>query len=800
MGGLIGRARELDAVTALLANPSNRHVSIVGMAGVGKTRLAEAAVATIDGRAIVRVALANVTNDDDVAVAVAGAFGLPDLPPTEMLAVVAGAAEHTLVMLDNVEQLPGFGTWLGSFLAVAPSAQVLVTSRVALGIATEHVVDLSPLALDDGAALVTARASERRIGLGDLAPAISAAADNVPLAIELAVARLAVLSPAQLVERLQRDTSVLGSGLQRSLDASHELLNDNSATLFRRLAIFAGSPSLDAIEAVCLGPDGVTTIDGDVLDALTELVDAHLIERGDRGDETRFAWLRVVREYAATKLRAADEGGALALAHAAWACCVARDARRMLATDEQGTGIERFEAEREELLGAVRWSLDCQWPPTFAAELVGLQRFFWLLRGQVHTGGALAEQLLVHADELEPAARSMASSVAGDAATARGDLAQSLVWASAAVDAAEMVEGNLGLRAEALTGLARAARNCDDHQTALDALRRVLPIADGMGSARNSSTSRANLAGALARAGEVSEGLATLRGVLANKNNGLTPLDEVITLGTLADVAIQAHEYNEVVEATTRALSLCDTIGDGVGMIEHRNSRSQALRHLGDVAGALVDADVALKTSIELDEAGGRAHALVNRAAALALGDRPALAVHALADALRAAEQNPAGLDLVTLAIDIAATGCGLLPDDVVATLLATRTSAVEDPGVERRRRRARRDVLARLGTKRAATAAARAATLDVTQIVDLALRGADAVAPDATVGDRGGLTPRELDVLRLVARGLTDKEIAAELTRAPRTVTTHVGHILTKLGSPTRTAAAARAAELDLL
>lgn len=793
---LIGRGHDMKRLVALLSTPDARAVTLVGPAGVGKTRLAEAAAAAVErDRPIVRISLAGVGSASDVPGEVARALTLPDLPAAEQTPAIAGELRDHILLLDNLEHLPDVAQWLTTLLTAAAGVSVLATSRTATRIPAETVVEIGPLAADEAAALFARRARERGYDVDDdTAMHIAAAVDRLPLAIELAAARLAVLTAGDLLARLAVTTSVVGSGVDRSLRSSYELLGDGAATLFRRLAAFATAPSLAAIEAVCMAPADGLTIAGDPLDHISELVDASLLTRADRGDETRFGWLRVVRDFAAARLAESGDAAAVAATHAAWAVTTATAARRLLPTPNQADGLESFDAHSEEFLRAIRWSMANESPPTAAGELVGLQRFYWQIRGRVHSGGALAESLLADSDELSPAARSLAAAVAGDAATARGDLEAALGWAREAAAAADLVPDDAGLAAETLTGLARAARNLGDFETALDATRRVVTIAEGMGVTRSASISRCNLATLLAHCGDVKEAREILVHVLADPDSGLTAVDHVVTCGSLCDVLLMAGDHIGVVEHAGRGLATARAIGDQVGLLELSNSRSLAHRHLGDQAAALADADEARRIAEEIGDSRAQAIALSNRAWALDSHERPAVALHAWSDALRATGRDATLVDRGALVGQLAVRGAGLLPDDITAALLAFAEAAAP------RTRAARAEVGGRLGPRRTAAAVAHGTGLTLDQAVDLAIRSADSVANDATPADRGGLTRRELDVVRLIARGLTDKEIATDLGCSPRTVATHVGHILAKLTVPTRTAAAGRAAELDLL
>lgn len=794
---LVGRRVEIARVLELLSDRDNRLISLTGPAGVGKTRLADAVAARVErSRPVLRVGFADVGSLEDAIDRVAYSVGLPDLPVEEKLPAIAGALGNEVLLLDNLEHLPSFGGAIQTLLAAAPKISLLTTSRAALRIDAECVFDVTPLEHADAIALCVERATACGYLIDDETAAVIAnAVDRLPLAMELAASRLAVLTPSDLIARLAVTTAVVGAGVDRSIWSSYDLLSVPAARLFRRLAAFAGTPAVAAVEAVCVAPYGLPPLDSDPLDALTELVEASLLSRADRGTEACFTWLRVVHEFAVARLGESGEATAMAASHASWALHIATSARRLLPTSEQARGLAALDADADELLAAARWSIATETPPTVAGELTAALRFYWSLRGRVHTGGALAESLLERATGLAPALRAAAAAVAGDAATARGDFRTAVSRAREAAKAAEATVGNDGLTAEALTGLARAERNAGDLAAALDAATRVVPVADRMGIRRNSAIARSNLADILAINGQIDEALGLLRGVLADTDSGLTRTDEVFTRATLCSVLLLAGKYRDLVEAAGAALVVATALGDEVGRMELTNYRAIGNQHVGAYAAALADADAALSLALDLEEAAGRGLALANRAAALARLGRPAAALHAWAEALGAANHNDEAA-VRSLIMRLAAAGQGLLADDVTATLLAFCTLEDED----RDAAAARVAVRVRLGETRAAAAEQRANGLGLLEVVELACRSSQAVAPDATPDDRGGLTRRESEVLRLLALGLTDKEIARSLECSPRTAAAHVGRILAKLAVPTRTAAASRAAELDLL
>jgi predicted ATPase/class 3 adenylate cyclase len=386
---LIGRDDEVAAISALVA--SHRLVTVVGSGGVGKTRTTLQVGANLldgSGDGVWFVELAPVTNADYLPAAVAQAMGLhlaADGAPLDAL-VRALKPKRALLIFDNCEHvIDGASHAIGVLLRTCPQLTILASSRQALGIAGEATFRMPSLATpapgarltatDAGAyaaiALFTDRAAaaDRRFALTDAnAPAVADICrrlDGIPLAIELAAARVKLLSPKQLLDRLDERFRVLTGGsrdamprqqtLYALIDWSHDLLDERERALFRRLGIFVDGFTLDG--AVAVGAiDGLDELD--VLDVLQSLVDKSLVATEPHDDAPRYRLLESTRAYARDKLRAAGEETRAADLHAAYIAALAARAYREFDSALPPGWLERNAAEIDDLRAALDYTLE----------------------------------------------------------------------------------------------------------------------------------------------------------------------------------------------------------------------------------------------------------------------------------------------------------------------------------------------------------------------------------------------------------------------------------------------------------
>jgi predicted ATPase len=459
---LVGRDRDVAAVCDLVAGKGARLVTLTGPGGIGKSRLAVEVAGRLgpgfaDG---VRFAdLATVPAAELVAATAATALGLNTSGAEVIRDLVAYLGPRRLLLvLDNFEQVMGAAPLVADLLAAAPGLVVLVTSRMVLRLSGEHEVQVPALPVPDPAASSRAASVRRyaavrlfweraralapgfRLTSGNAAAVaeICRRLDGLPLAIELAAARVKLLPPQALLARLDDRMGLLTGGaidlperqrtLKTTLDWSFGLLPAGQQALFARLGVFAGTFDLPAVEAIdsdaaAAGPSQARQ----VMDMLGALVDSSLVRPETRGGEPRFRLLDTVREYALARLR--EDGGGWRAAHdrhAAHFLALAEPAGPELEDHGQLEWLDRLETDHANLDAAMSWLADQdQLEPVLRLMFISGAWRFWWLHGHVDELARIAETIAAKSERLPPHERGLALAAAGFHRQALGDQAGS---------------------------------------------------------------------------------------------------------------------------------------------------------------------------------------------------------------------------------------------------------------------------------------------------------------------------------------------------------------------------------------
>ena len=410
----VGRERELTDAAARFDRA--RLLTLTGPGGTGKTRLSLELASRVADRfpdGVHFVPLEPINDAALVPATIAQSVGVPDRGGREPVARLIEhlAGKRILLVLDNLEQVTDAAGVIGQLLAGAPELRILATSRSPLHVYGEVEYPVPPLAVPDAktaedldqlaafesVALFVERAMAVRPSFRLTRKEAAAVAmicvrlDGLPLAIELAAARVKLLSPEAILARLENRLALLSDGardlparqqtLRGAIAWSYDLLDEADRQLFSDMSVFIGGASIEAIEAIC-GPDQSR----DVLDGLSSLVDKSLLRQGEAADgEPRFAMLETIREYAREQLAASGRAGDAQRRHAAWYTALAEEAAGNVMSTDKRIYLDRLEIEHDNLRAALTWATSAGEAETALRLGAALWRF-WQMRGYLDEG------------------------------------------------------------------------------------------------------------------------------------------------------------------------------------------------------------------------------------------------------------------------------------------------------------------------------------------------------------------------------------------------------------------------------
>jgi predicted ATPase/DNA-binding CsgD family transcriptional regulator len=803
LSGFVGREQALRDVGHVLE--TNRLVTLRGTAGCGKTRLALRTAENMlprypDGVWFIELAL--LADPELVPQAVASALGIREEPSRPLAATLGEYLQplKVLLILDNCEHLLRACALLAyGLLRECPDLSVLATSREALQVTGEASWSVPALSLP-GKDLTVAPELVEQFEAVELfvhrvrghypqfqiteenataVVQICRRLDGLPLAIELAAARVQVLAVEQIAARLDERFQLLTTTdytvprrqqtLTALLDWSYDLLSDNERALLSKAAIFAGSFTLEAAGALCEGE----VTEYEIIDLLSRLVSKSLIVVERHKGEARYRLLETIRHYALTKLTDAVQLAESRSRHRDWYVALAERAQTSLTGSEQLVWLDRLDLEHDNLRAALDWSIKGETNAEAALRLTGAMWRFWDMRGYISEGRAwLSEALALSEDSLVPVnVRAKALNAAGILAAEQDDFEQAKALYEQALEIRRAVGDKQGT-AGSLSNLGVVARKREEYDTAIRLYEESLSIFREL------------------------------------KNLGAT----ASVLDNMGLVKQYKGDYEAADAFYGQALNYFTQVEDKQGMSMALNNRGKMMEYMGCYDQARDLYQKALALASELGDRLSLIGVLNNLASLTNREGKPKQAERLYTDNLALCQQLDSKHDSIDCLEGLARAVARPQPERAArllgaAAMLRDKVGGISMPPIKlSEHEQAITVVCTRLGEEAFKIAWAIGRTMGL----DEALMS----PPDQTktkLFDRltsafpeppypGGLSRREVEVLRMVSAGMADAEVASQLVVSRRTVHSHLYGIYSKIGASSRGEAARFALDNGLL
>ncbi|KAB8145138.1 XRE family transcriptional regulator [Chloroflexia bacterium SDU3-3] len=610
---LVGRAAELARAHEVLRSDA-RLLTLTGTPGIGKTRLGlqlahELQPAFPDG--VFFVSLTSISDHDLVLSTIAQTLGLPERwsPPIQQQLVDFLHDKQLLLLLDNFEHVLASAAQIADLLTAAPKVMVIITSRAVLHLSGEHVLLVPPL--DTPASQPAEHAAAERLTALAEYPSVAlfleraraasptfkltkanaqAIADicigleGIPLAIELAAARVRVFSPPALLARLERRLTVLTGGahdlptrqqtLRGTIDWSYQLLEPDDQAVFRKLACFVGGWSLEAAEAVCAPqPDAPAR---PLLDSIESLLNQSLIQsHEDATGESRFTMLETIREYALEQLHDSGQYAAARQRHSAFFTAFASAAEPQLQGADQLLWLNRLETDHGNLRAAMEWSRTPGGDPQHGLMIAGSIWIFWQTHNHVSEGRARFAAALAEAPQ-PSIARAKALNGAGFLARCQHELVQAQELLEESISLFQQLGDQRGA-AHALNNLGTVAVDQYDYERAVSLCSESLAISRRLGDRMLCSWALTNLGHLAALRYNYAESARLYAESLALFQELGARRGIAHAISNLARIAYLRYDYAEAEERYHEAITIFRALDD-------RHSAGQTLLSLADVA------------------------------------------------------------------------------------------------------------------------------------------------------------------------------------------------------------------------